>query len=146
MPSKHLSIVRKEEAVLLYAILKGYKMDVGKIIEKSIYNYYCSNYRGLIPHPSTITRLCILGRVDFDREKEEICSKTSPLILTAITKPPSNKGKEKVQEIEEGSKDIEQTEQAIVVSIMKTIEEKQRSATPNWNLPPDVREYHYEQD
>ena len=32
------------------------------------------------------------------------------------------------------------------VSIMKTIEEKQRSATPNWNLPPDVREYHYEQD
>ena len=35
MPSKHLSTVRKEEVVLLYAILKGYKMNVGKIIEKS---------------------------------------------------------------------------------------------------------------
>ena len=34
MPSKHLSIVRKEEAVLMYATLKGYKMNVGKIIEK----------------------------------------------------------------------------------------------------------------
>ena len=31
-PSKHLSIVRKEETLLLYAILKGYKLNVGKII------------------------------------------------------------------------------------------------------------------
>ena len=36
MPLKHLSTVWKEEAVFLYAILKGYKMSVGKIIEKSI--------------------------------------------------------------------------------------------------------------
>ena len=63
LPSKHLSTVRKKEAVLLYDILKGYKMNVGKIIEKSIVNYYYSNYRGLIPHPSTITRLCILEGV-----------------------------------------------------------------------------------
>ena len=61
LPSKHLSIVRKEEAILLYTILKGYKMNVGKIIEKSIVNYYCNKYRGLIPYPSTITRLCIQG-------------------------------------------------------------------------------------
>ena len=49
MPSKHLSIVRKEEAVLLYAILKGYKLDLGKIIEKSIFNYYYNNFKDLIP-------------------------------------------------------------------------------------------------
>ena len=96
MPSKHLSTMQKEEAVLLYAILKGYKIDVGEIIEKSIYNY-----RGLIPHTSIITKLCILGKVDFDREEEERCPKTSPLILTSITKPPSNKGKEKMQVIKE---------------------------------------------
>ena len=36
MPLKHLGMVWKEEAVFLYAILKGYKMNVGKIIEKSI--------------------------------------------------------------------------------------------------------------
>ena len=64
MPSNHLITKRKEEAVLLYAILKGYKMNVGKIIEKSILNYYFNNFRGLIPHPSTITKLCILGRVE----------------------------------------------------------------------------------
>ena len=62
MPAKHLSTMRKEEPVLLYAILKGYKMTVGKIMEKSILNYFNSKYRGLIPHPVTITRLCILGR------------------------------------------------------------------------------------
>ena len=32
LPSKHLSIVRKEEALLLYAILKEYKRNVGKFI------------------------------------------------------------------------------------------------------------------
>ena len=71
LPSKHLSTVRKEEALLLYAMLKGYKMNVGKIIEKSILNYYCSSYRGLIPYPSTITRLCILGRVEGTWEEKE---------------------------------------------------------------------------
>ena len=39
MPSKHVSIVRREEAILLYALLKGYKINVGQIIEKSILSY-----------------------------------------------------------------------------------------------------------
>ena len=39
LPSKHLSTVRKEEAILLYAFLKGYKINVGKIIENSILGY-----------------------------------------------------------------------------------------------------------
>ena len=60
LPSKHLSTMRKEEALLMYAILKGYKLNVGKIIEKSILDYYSSKYRGLIPYPTTITRLYIL--------------------------------------------------------------------------------------
>ena len=39
MPSKHLSTIRREEAILLYALLKRYKINVGKIIEKSILGY-----------------------------------------------------------------------------------------------------------
>ena len=59
--SRHLNTVRKKEALLLYAILKGYKLNVAKIIEKSIMNYYSSKYRGLIPYPATITKLYILS-------------------------------------------------------------------------------------
>ena len=33
---QHLSTVRKEEEILLYALLKGYKFSMGKIIENSI--------------------------------------------------------------------------------------------------------------
>ena len=84
-PSKHSSIVRKEEAVLLYAIIKGYKMNVGKIMERSILNYYNNKYRGLIPHLATITRLCMLGRVEGNWEEKDICPKTSPLTLTELT-------------------------------------------------------------
>ena len=58
-PSKHLNTVRREEAILLYALLKGYKINVGKIIEKSNLEYSEGNCRGMIPHPGTITRLCI---------------------------------------------------------------------------------------
>ena len=64
MPSKHLSTVRREEAILLYALLKGYKINVGKIIEKSILGYSESKYRGMIPHPATITRLYIREGVE----------------------------------------------------------------------------------
>ena len=61
LPSKHLCIVREKEAVLLFAILKGYKFSVGKIIKNSILSYYRGGYKGLIPHPMLISRLCILG-------------------------------------------------------------------------------------
>ena len=101
LPSKHLSIVCQEEAILLYALLKGYKINVGKIIENSILNYYRSKYRGLMPHPATITRLCKLGGVKGTWEEEERCPKTSPLTLTGLTRAPSNKGKKKLQEVEE---------------------------------------------
>ena len=39
LSSKHLSTVRRDEAILLYALLKGYKINVGKIIEKPILSY-----------------------------------------------------------------------------------------------------------
>ena len=66
LPSKHLCTVKEKEVVLLYAILKGYKFSVGKIIENSILSYYRGGYKGLIPHPAIITRLCILIGVEGD--------------------------------------------------------------------------------
>ena len=63
LPSKHLCTIREKEAVFLYAILKGYKFSVGKLIENSILSYYREGYKGLIPHPRLISRLCILGGV-----------------------------------------------------------------------------------
>ena len=66
LPSKHLCTVGEKEAVLLYVILKGYKFSVGKIIENSILSYYRGGYKGLLPHPSLISRLCILGGVQGD--------------------------------------------------------------------------------
>ena len=32
IPTKHLSTIREQETIILYALLKGYKFDVGKII------------------------------------------------------------------------------------------------------------------
>ena len=66
LPSKHLSTIRQKEEILLYAILMGYKFSVGKIIENSILSYYRGSYRGLVPHPTLITRLCIMGGVEGD--------------------------------------------------------------------------------
>ena len=98
LPSKHLSTVTEKEAVLLYAILKGYKFSVGKIIENSILSYYKGGYRGLVPYTSLITRMCILGGVEEDWEEEENYPRTSPLTLTGITKGPKNRGREREAE------------------------------------------------
>ena len=101
MPSKHLSTVRKEEAILLYALLKGYKINVGKIIEKSILGYSERKCRGMIPYPATITRLCIQGGVEEEWGIEETYPRASPLTLTDITKGPKNRGKGKEKETKE---------------------------------------------
>ena len=55
VPSKHLSIVRRDKAILTYAIVKDYKFNVGKIIENFILELV---YNKAIAHPSMITKLC----------------------------------------------------------------------------------------
>ena len=82
LPSKHLSIVRRDEATLLSTLLKGYKINVGKIIENSILSYSERNCRGLIPHPATITSLCLLRGVEEEWGLEETYPRASPLTLT----------------------------------------------------------------
>ena len=61
IPTKHLCAVREQEAIILYALMKGYKMNVGGLIEGSVRGYHLRNKRGLISHPTTIRRLCIFA-------------------------------------------------------------------------------------
>ena len=88
----------REEAILLYALLKGYKIDMGKMIENSILSYFEDKCRGMIPHPATITSLCIQGGVKKEWGIEETYPRASPLTLTGITKGPKNKGNGKEKE------------------------------------------------
>ena len=90
IPTKHVCTVREHEAVILYAILKGYKLNAGAIIENSIMRYHEGNKRGLIPHPATITRLCIRAGVKGVWEEEEESPRSSPLTLTWVSKGPRN--------------------------------------------------------
>ena len=96
VPTKHLSTVREQEAIMLYAILKGYKLNVGIIIENSIMRYHEGNKRGLIPHPATITVLCLKAGVKGVWEEEEEVPLTSPLLLTGVSKGPRNQKKKGV--------------------------------------------------
>ena len=144
MPPKHLNTVRREEAMLLYVLLKGYKINVGKIIESSILGYYESNCRGLIPHPATITRLCIKGGVEEEWGTEETYPRVSPLTLTRVTKGPKNRGKGKEKEMEEekeyeGYSEPEQCERPAPMQ-----EEAQRSKSPFGNASPELRQIHQE--
>ena len=71
MPSKHLCTVREKEAVMMYAILKGYKLSMGKLIENSIMSYFKGGFKGFIPHLALISRLCISGGVHGEWEEDE---------------------------------------------------------------------------
>ena len=100
LPTKHLCTVREQEAIILYALLKGYKINDAGLIEGSIRGYHLSNKRGLIPHPTTISGLCILARVRVSWDEEETCPKASPLTLTGVTKGPRNKWQKGMVEVE----------------------------------------------
>ena len=100
LPTKHLCAVREHEAIILYALLKGYKMNVGGLIEGSIKGYHLSNKRGLIPHPTTISKLCIFAGVRGSWDEEETCPKVSPLTLIGVTKGPRNKKQQRMVKLE----------------------------------------------
>ena len=51
--------MRQNCAILLYELVKGYELNVGKVIEESILDYERGKFSGNIPHPSLITLLCI---------------------------------------------------------------------------------------
>ena len=106
-PTKHVYTVREQEAIILYAILKGYKLNAGAIIENSIMKYHEGNKRGLIPNPATITRLCIRAGVKGSWAEEEECPNASPLTLTGVSKGPKNQKKKGVI-VEADSRDEEE--------------------------------------
>ena len=97
VPTKPVCTLKEQEAIILYAILKGYKLNAGAIIENSIIRYHESNKRDLIPHPATITRLCMRAGVKgIWEEEEEEWPKVSPLTLTGVSKGPRNQKKKGV--------------------------------------------------
>ena len=75
-------------------------MNVGGLIEGFIKGYHLSNKRGLIPHPTTISRLCISAWVRGSWDEEETCPKASPLTLTGVTKGPRNRKHKGIMELE----------------------------------------------
>ena len=90
VPTRHLSTVREQEAIMLYAILKGYKLNIRAVIENSIMRYHEGNKRGLIPHLATITVWCLKAGVKGAWEAEEEVPLTSPLLLKGVSKGPRN--------------------------------------------------------
>ena len=140
-----MSIGKEKEAVLLYAILKGYKFSVGKIIENSILSYYRGRYKGLVPHPTLINRLCILVGAEGDWEEEENCLRTSPVTLTGITKGPKNRGREREVEIERENKKNVEIHQIQLESEAPEQQQRQRSVSPILTISSEVRKIHQEQ-
>ena len=101
VPTRHLCTVREQEAILLDAFLKGYKINMGMLIEESIKGYHHSNKRELIPHPATITRLYFLAGVKGNWEEEEKCPRVPPLTLTGVTRGPKGKNQKEVMVLDE---------------------------------------------
>ena len=96
VPTKHVCTVKEQEVIILYAILKGYKLNAGAIIKNSIMRYHGGNKRGLIPHPATMTMLCMRDGMKGTWEEEEECPKVSPLTLTGVSKEQRNQKKKGV--------------------------------------------------
>ena len=85
-PSNHVSTMRQDRTILLYVLVKGYALNVGKIMEESILDYTEGKFSGNIPHPSLITLLCIKGGSKVNEVEEERFLKASPLTLARVFK------------------------------------------------------------
>ena len=128
IPTKLVCTVREQEAVILYSILKGYKLNAGAIIENSIMKYHEGNKRGLIPHPAPITSLCIRAGVKGDWAEEEECPNASPLTLTGVSKGPRNQKKKGVI-VEADSREEEESARQEEETLMVEDQEEQNPET-----------------
>ena len=133
VPTKHVCTVREREEIILYAILKGYKLNVGAIIENSIMKYHEGIKRGLIPHPATITRLCIRAGVKGTWEEEEECPKVSPLTMTGVSKGPRNQKKKGVIVEADSRDEDENARQEEDTLLVEDQEEQDPEAQPEGN-------------
>ena len=104
-------------------------MNVGGLIEGLIRGYHISNIRGLIPHPTTVSRLCIFAGVRGSWDEEETCPKVSPLTLTRVTKGPRNKKQQRMVEV--------QAEPA------EDNDHREMGAIPEQNPPAKEEEVHF---
>ena len=107
-PSKHVSIVRQDCAIILYELVKGYEVNVWRIIKESILDYVKGKFLRNIPPLYLTTILCIKGCVKFNEEGEEMCPKASSLTLAGVLKAPVESGErereERIQIKERGQK------------------------------------------
>ena len=146
IPIKNLSTIREQEAIILYALLKGYKFDAGKIIESSIRCFHKNVKRGLIPHPTIITRLCILVGVKGTWVEEETCPKFSPLTLTGVIKGPKSRKMKEMEIVEVAEEpEKEENEQLGMKQIpdegqLPIEEEMQSRRSPSIHSPPKVKQ------
>ena len=146
VPTKHLCSVREQEAILLYAFLKGYKMNICILIEESIKGYHHSNKRGLIPHPATITRLCFWAGVKGNWEEEERFPRVSHLTLTGVTRGPKGKRQKEVMvvdaetEQETNAENDRREMEEVQDSVLPEAEEKPLRVSPTYPLFQEVQE------
>ena len=132
--------------MILYVVLKGYKINIESLIEESIKGYHANNKRGLIPHPATITRLCILAGVKGVWEEEK-CPGVSPLTLTRVTRGPKGKRQKEVvaadteveQEVNEENygREIEEVPDN---TILEMTEEEPARLSPIIHSVPEIQE------
>ena len=69
--SLHLSIVTKDKAILLYAIMQDIKFDVGFVIESAIIESTQWRCIGALIHPLLIMLLCKLPGVPISESEEK---------------------------------------------------------------------------
>lgn len=69
-PVTHYSDVNKDRAILLYAIVTGKSIDVGRIIQQSIRHSRRASTTGGLGHPSLITALCREAGVTWQQDEE----------------------------------------------------------------------------
>ena len=146
VPTRHLCTVREQEAILLYAFLKGYKINMGMLIEESIKGYHHSNKKGLIPHPATITRLCFRAGVKGNWEEEERCPRVPHLTLTGVKRGPKGKKQKEVMVLDEekGQEIDTETDRREVEEMPDNIlpeeEEEPLRISPTYPLSLEVQE------
>lgn len=86
MPSSHETEVTKERAALVYSIVTGKTVDIGKLVQASILHAASGTSTLSMPHSSLITDLCKHAGVTWDKTEESLKTRVPIDVYSRLAK------------------------------------------------------------
>ena len=135
---RHFSDINKERAVLLYSIVTGKSLDLGKFLSSHIIQ--CAKHTSMsLFYPSLIIAMCAASGVQYGLNEESL----APMSAIMDNKVQAMKGNDRMRLVVQGSQARRQSSSSRPLTMVKRMERLEGQATHQGEQLQQLIDYQY---